>query len=444
MLISLPGHAETLNGDSSTVTLNIDDCINKAVANSSALKKMDITMSGLYRISDSLEDSREAAESLLNSLDMYNSLYDKNQQYQGKLKEILGENGVDSIDEILDDKVKAEAKAALDSIMTESQLSSFGVMSKSYALFGITAPIRTMEEKFTRIVKPFEFSYYDMQAQIKNAEANREIMKANLIQSMRQTYDGILNLKDTKDTQQRYYDIQCSQHKKTLLDFENGQVSELDKNLSQVSLQQSSINLDILGRNIYNMEMNLKKQIGIEPLQKIELKLYDNQSKLNEPLTYDEYLSKALSARSEIATANKNIAIKNQEFSITQNYINDTSSKYFFEAQQAVFVENINLVDSIKNVTQDIKTGYIDITQKRSNIELAKQKSLNSESQYKEVLKKYEQGVISLTVLQNAESNNLQLKKAYQKSINDYNSALYRLDGACSIGPQYTAKAGAN
>lgn len=424
ILVSLTGYA--LSGDSSgdTLVLTLNECIDKAVSNSNQIPGMDITVRSLERLKDQLEKGKKDIE---NGLVAYQALYLKKAAYDAR-KFIL-ENDLDGLTDA--DKLELEAMA-----LSAAEAEMLAQMGTMYGMYGIVPPVFSFSEsqKFKVLVKGFDFPYYELEAQIHNLGVTKETLKNTVKQGMRQLYDGILSLNEGLTLQEELYRVQEKQNAEMLEKFKEGQVSELDVYTSQTGLEQTRLGIDKTRRTIENMEMTLKRQTGIDITRRIELKPYEGRIK--EPLSYDEYLDKALEERSEIVTVKKELEVKNKEFDITKQYITDTSSLDWQEAQIGVNEKNLSLVVAVRNVTVDIRTKYNDVLEKKAAIEAARQKEINARNQYAQLMDRYEQGDASITqlVLLNANVGLIQAETAYKKALRDYDSALYSLELASNEG----------
>lgn len=432
-VLSFAAYAKTQDNSGDTMVLTLDECVDKALNSNNGILKNNIDLNAMRRQYDELKVMKDSMNYMMENLDSYTALYAKEQEFINSYPEDQRSDLQKRLDE---GKLSVDEQTALNAKMDAAQQLLMSQYKQIYRpMFGPIPPVaNTQKDKYNIFIKGATFAYYDMGAAIKNMELMTEASKALIKQSIRMMYNGVLSFEEGVSIQEELYDVQENQYASLLAKLQNGQVSELDRFTSEISLEQLKINIDKMKRSIANMKMDLKKQTGINLTQEIMLQQYVLEKDIKEPLTYDEYLNKAIDNRWQIQSVRNELEAKNKELDIMKQYVSDTSSIEWQEAQQGVTEKSLSFADAIRSVTVDIKTKYNDVIEKKGNIQLAKQKESNGFNQYSTLLNQYKQGYITESILQSAEMGYHQAKIAYQQALRDYDSALYNLELACGVG----------
>lgn len=421
-------------GDSSDIKqfISLDEAVNMALKNSSALKKLDLNGKDLDLQRKQLKDLKKSIEDSMENLDKmedtvkqlkeavntYEQLvtqYPDNQEYKDNLASYQ--------------KQLAEVQGAMEQM--KGLLEAFGISPNNLSKAG----------EYQKIIKHFDFPIMELDAAIDNIGLSRKAAENSVKEGVRSLFSGVLNYNDALSYQEKVYESKENQYNITLKKFQLGQVSELDRFSAESDLKIFKLNNDTTKRNIENLEMSLKKLMGIDLTRAIELVPYTSTPR--ELYSLDFYLKSALEKRNEIVTAKNNLKVKEKELDITEDYM-DKSSTEWMEANKAVLESRFTLKDAENSVTKDIKMGYADVLKKQRALESAELKEKSSLKTLENMKISFERGYITEASLKDVEN-------AYEFAVNscvsakrDYYDALGKLELASNEGPKYSGGTGGN
>jgi len=388
-----------------SITLTLEDCMSRALVHTHQGTILNQQMEGLWEQQNELMEMSNAIQQQLDLLDQYSRLYEKQQ----KGTTLTFEEGL--------------------------ELEAYQYM------FGPTPPLYSQQELFNQFIKNRDFPHYSVWATYQNLRTNRVVLDASIKMSVKQLFDGLIDMQDTLILQQELYENMQKQNAQMLVMYEAGLVSGINKYMSDCSLEKQRISIEKLKRTRDNMMMTLKQQVGVALRQEIELS-YDDRKVINSLHSFPSYIKKAMVNRSEILNAKMDLQVKQREDDIMKKYITNELLSERMEADMALEENRIAYDEAINSVTADITSGYKDVKLKLDNYYISVSRLQNAERQYKEAKQKYDKGLISLSSLWNVELTRVQAKTGRLKAMRDYNNALYKLEVASGIGPGYEAGLG--
>ncbi|MCR4436280.1 MAG: TolC family protein [Clostridiales bacterium] len=407
-LTSVPGMAEEQPQDG-TVQLTLQQAVDKTLGNTNSLNVIDQNIKAMWVQEDALMQLSNARQQQLDAIADYKRLYEK-----VKKGEPLGQGS---------DLLEAARYAAYQQI------------------YGPVPPDIPPDQMFDDYIRDRDITHYSLWAEIQKLKTTKEVTKNTVAIGARQLYEQVLVLQDSLALQQELYGNMSGQYEQMLVKYRQGQASGLEKELSGLGLEQQKLEVNKLARTLDNVEMMLKQQTGIPLTAKISLKA-DGALAAVQLKPYEDYLNKALSGRSEILNAKMDLQVKQRELDIMKEYIRDEKMPERLEVQNAADEKSNALKEAVNTVTGDLSTGYADVKLKQKEIDIAQEQMDNALRQYNEGNLRYQQGLLPLSTLWNLEISLTNCKIAYNKAVRDFNSAVYRLETASSVGPGYNTQIG--
>lgn len=416
--------------------ISVDEAVEAALKNSSQLakinlniKELDSQRSGISKAKKAIEDGMEQWKNLEGEIKACQANIDS---YRQQLNELDP-----------DDAKRAEIKSKLDEEKNKlndlnGQLAAVqGVLNS----FGITSPDLSKKGEYSKIIQPYDFALYELDASIDNLSISYKAAENGIEMGVRLLYCTILSLNDTYTFQEKMYQSKQKEYDAAMIKFKYGQISEIDRLKAENELNKLKLDLDKTKRTIENTSMSLKRQMGISLTSPIELEPYNGSA--GNLSGYDSYLSKALENRSEIITAKINLRVKQKELEITGDYMGESSDDYR-KAKLAAHENELALKEAQNSVIKDIKLGYADALKKKKAMEIAEQKEKSSKQNYESMKIYYEHGYITESGLSDAEAAYNNGAAGYITARRDYLEALQKLEFASDIGPQYNNAAAGN
>lgn len=391
--------------DSGGISLTLVECMDRAVVNSHKVVVLEQQMKDVKKQQKKAQEMSDDIQEYLDSMDSYKRLYER--QKDGDTLTIYEEY------ELLIYQY------------------TFGFEPQSY-------PLQEMYEKFIKIR---DLPHYSAWASYQNLKTNGDVLSSSIKMTVKQLFDSIVDMQDAISLQEQLYANMQKQNEQMLVKYNQGQVSEINKYLSDCELERQRLTIQKLNRSLDNLMMSLKQQIGVSLQQELVLK-YDNAEGIKETKSYNALLEDALSNRSEVLIAKMSLQVKQREDDILKQYFLDEQTIERVDSSTALEEARIAYDEAVNSVTSDIYSGYSDVKLKQHNFRIAKAKLQNAEQQYKEAFSKYEKGLISLTELWKVEITEVQARFDCNKAKRDNNNMVYKLEVASGIGPGYSASGG--
>jgi hypothetical protein len=398
-----PSQAPSDNSISQPITLSFEDAVEKAINNYTAIKGMDISLKRLWRVKDkdeTFEVMDASAQKRLDKLDNYLALTNREAN-----REVLT---TDEQNELIDCSEE----------------------------FGYIPPQYSREYAFDSYTQSSAFPQYSGWLQVQNIKNSRDIIKSQLKQIVRNTYNTVLIMQDVKAVTEQSLETMEKQYKILQLQYEKGLVTELDTYQCQVSLDKTKRELTKQERDIKNMQMQLKNLCGIPLSQKIELSSTElpAATKLQ---SYDTYYKKALMNRNEIVYAKLELSVFTRKLDILKDFKKNSYSFDKMEFEEQIEDAKIAVSQSLETVTSDIQWAYADVTALQLNMNISKKNADNAKANLSIMETKYKQGQVNLITLWNARDSANTAEVDYRKSLRDFALASNNLELASGLGPKY-------
>lgn len=438
------------------LTLIKSEAIDKLKANNTTLRKLDINLNTMNRSYNELLILRSTMENLKRAYENFAPLYEKEQTmitsplYIKQQKLLEAHKKLENLDPESDtyelDKENLE-KEIINNTLSENEVKELSTISLTGEEMGTLLMLKkqfgpvprqlTPKEEFEMFIKNKEFPYYAMEGAIENFKRTQKIVSNSLESGALELYNGIIQMKEGKNLQENFYEKALKDYKIVDKKYELGLISEIERKSTEVELNKTKLQLEQFKRQIENMEMQFKALIGVEVNREIKISQDKEEVKFKDiPLSYDGYLNKALINRGEIKNALKDLDVKQREFNIIKDYFTEKDFQWK-EANTAVIEKVLLIDDARKKVEIDIQKGYLDLTQKRDEVELAKKKLEQINIQYENVLNTYEAGFTTIDMKWNVELGKIKSTMDYKSALVNYNNALRKMEMASNLGPGY-------
>lgn len=323
----------------------------------------------------------------------------------------------------------------------EDKLAEFNAGKVKLAAMGLANPATgepkhlTSKEEYNLFIMPRDIPWYSVQCMIQKTVKKKALAKYTIDVKVKEAYDSLLYAKEGYALKKQLYDRMVKGYNDTVKSCSVGKSSKLEEKITKIELDKTKIELDKLSRDIENGEIQFKNALGISLTQEIELTDTLNKS-IKAPLSYEKYLNDAMSSRCEIFDCKMDLEEKKRTFDILKDYFDDEDYEWL-SADKEVDDADIALDEATKNVKENIQNAYLDVTQKKREIDLAHQNMEQAKTKLDSATKAYEAGVktVSLTLDATLGVNKAQMD--YNTATRNYNIALYKLEMASKLGPKY-------
>jgi hypothetical protein len=460
------GTSAKVKADDASVTQDMgkQQAVDTALKNSTKLLKVDRGLVTIKRNYDKYKEISTEVVSLKYSLEQYKSAY----QMAYSAESIANYKGLVTLiglfnhaEQIPDEETRNGTIAAIVNSDTntnhltkvqaqgllakaDSQIAELKKAGNKLSLVGLTEFDPTTGGDKPKVLSPAKtyatfvylknIPWYIAQDMMDKTNLQREVIQSATDVLVKQGYDTILYAEDGYNLTKQLYDKQVKDYGQLVEKYEVGVASEMEKNLAQMELQKSKLNLDNLQRDVENGKTQLNKSLGVN--LKDNYNFIDKKIETKDALTYDEYLTSAMKNRAEILDAKITIAEKQEIFDDLQGYFNKEDVEYI-EAEQEIEQAKLEEEQTSKQIEIEIQSDYLDVKQKQSALKLSSQKVEQANNQYNVINTSYETGMQPLSMLWLVELGKNKAQMDNNKALRDYNNALYALEANCKIGTKY-------
>nr|WP_243429104.1 TolC family protein [Clostridium pascui] len=283
-------------------------------------------------------------------------------------------------------------------------------------------------------IKNRDFVWYSVDKEIEKLDLSKEAAAEGIKNSVAELYDNIVQLKDAINLQENVYSNQKREYDNLVIQVNQGQVPETEKIIAETELNKLKLQIDPIKRNKENLEMALKKLLGISLTRSVSIE--GQHISLESIPSIESLVNSALSKRSEIKSAQIDINVKEREFDIAKGYL-DSEDNELKKAESEVAQKKLILSNVENNIKSEINKAFLEIHEKESIIGLNKAKLENKKKQLGLMEQRYKQGMIPMSTVLSFNLAILSAEMEYQNGMLDLNKSINKLKSASEIGPSY-------
>ncbi|MCY6482943.1 TolC family protein [Clostridium aestuarii] len=291
------------------------------------------------------------------------------------------------------------------------------------------------KEEYEKFIMPKEIPWYAVQCMIEKTIKKQEAANEMVDVKVKEAYDKLLYAQEGYNLKSQLYKRALDKYEDLVTSCKNGTSSEVERKITKIEIDKIKLDVDNLGRDIENGKVQFKSAIGVSQRRKVELADALNKS-IKEPKIYKVYLQSALKDRFEIFEADINLREAKRTKEKLEDYFDDDEYEWM-NAEKTIDESEVALSEAKKNIEQNIQNAYLDVIHKRKEIELATQNVKKSNQQLDSANKAYETGMGTISLTLDAELGLNKSQMDYNTAVRNYKLALYKLEKASKIGPNY-------
>lgn len=262
------------------------------------------------------------------------------------------------------------------------------------------------------------------------AQDTRKRTENSLTIGLRNLYLALCNADRNLKIKEMRYQLAESIHKQYQTMYEKGMVNEIDLLESEYDLLKAKTELDAARRNRENILRSFNLFLcmdiytdydAIEPESDYYTRLRD----------YDYYLDRAFDFRAEIRQAEKQLELLEKKKEIMERFplsMNTVSIRNeYSNLLMDIEIQKARLEQARLDVEVQLKEAYAEASAAVRNTENMKKLLEIQESNINKIRQMYEKGLISKTMLDQAEISFLEFRGSYDMALFDCNTKLLRL-----------------
>ncbi len=429
------GGFQSIKADSTAVDLTKEAAIEKALDNNLQKLKLYTAIDTITRNIKNYEQLSDEVEDMEEGFEEYKSAYKGLSASQKSLFTLYNTQGSAAVSTVLAGYGYPEAQ--IEAILGQfAKLNAAGLQLKAAKLVddNLKPKELTEEQRYNTFAYPEQIPVVLAKNMYKKAQLQKQVIEAAVDVKINQAYDSILYADDGYNLTNALYNKQVKDLAETEAKYQAGQISEVEKNIDEMELKQSKLQLDNLYRQVQNGKMQLNQALATD--LDTQYNFTDQKLTFKEPASYQEYLEDALANRAEIEAAKIDIDEKQTVFDLVETFFDKNDYEYV-KAQQELAMAKEKQDEVMKNIEIEIQNSYLDVKQKQSAKLLADGKLQQATVQYNSVRASYDAGVMPVSMMWNVELAVNQAKMNQNKAIRDYNNALYALEQNSKIGTEY-------
>lgn len=435
--------------DTAVLNLTKEKTVEMALDNADNFQKLNTLSKNMDIQLDIALDLKEKMEDALEAIQEYKKLYSRLQKINGNAayelrQQLILLNAKNPKEPEDEEMIKGLEEEIANSPLSEEQEKEWGkikllpgqfVKIEAYKqMFGGSPPNYTPKEEFNMFIKNRDFVWYSVDKEIKKLDLSKEVAAEGIKNSVSELYEGILQLKDAVNLQESVYSNQKREYDNLVIKVNQGQVSETEKVIAEIELNKLKLQIDSTKRTKYNLEMTLKKLLGVSFSKNITIQGEDIS--LGAIPNKEDLINSALSKRLEIKGAKIDIDVKEREFDITKDYLGSEDPE-LKKAEQEVAQKKLLLNNTESAIKEEINKAFLEVQEKERMVNLNKIKLENNKKQLELMKKRYNQDLIPMSTVLSFSLAILSGEIEYQNSIVDLNKSISKLKLAADVGPSY-------
>lgn len=310
-----------------------------------------------------------------------------------------------------------------------------GELVMYYAAFKDTEIFK--DKSLSPTILPYDFPNCETWVKMMQMKINNEKLRNNIIETVRQLYDNLISINDNIRIMVESNAAYELEFKEANQNFLNGKISEIDKIkiVNNYNIQKLELNKQI--RTKQNIERNLKKVLGIELNDEIEIIPYKVLDIVMP--SYDSCINRALLNRHEIALAKMNLIATQNQLSILDNYIGYLPKDEGLKMSKQETLSSIDeLLDEIKvqeeYVIKNIDTAYAEVDYQQKTLEIEKLNLQSAQKEFEKGNKQYKSGGVSYKQLLNFRIEYEKRKASYDRVLRGLHAKINELNSSCGVG----------
>lgn len=349
---------------------------------------------------------------------------------------------VDNGDLTVGEETALKAAVANPANMQVADYLGYAALQPQYAAMGITDPNIDKETEYDTFVYPIEIAPFALQNGVTSISRNITLAEKGIASGGRAIYDAILQLEGILAITKTSYDSARNDFSSAEKRYASGMVSEISYETSKNKQAIAHMNHRSMIRQVNNLKMNLNVMLGQDVMAKISLTQPTSEDiELIDLLPIETYIERALEERNELITNYENYNLKKLEFDKIDDYFSSSSNKYKATELELKDLE-YEKESLLMSIEQEIRNAYVDIAQKREDLELKGLKLEDAKRQYSELELNVELGYVTEAMLTNIDMLVISSENDYNAALIAYGNALSSFDDATRLGPAYAGTQG--
>ncbi|KEI03210.1 TolC family protein [Clostridium botulinum D/C] len=289
----------------------------------------------------------------------------------------------------------------------------------------------SQKEEYYDFKRPQEI-WHLVQCLLEKAVKQKELVKSIAGVQVNEAYTKILYGEDGYGVKNKLYERMTKGYNDITKSYEVGESSKLQKDITKIALDKIKLDVESLKRTIESGKIQFKSSLGVDLTRYIQLKDKIDKN-IKEPKGFQEYLDSAFKNRYEIFSADVDVRECNRSFDTIKDYFCDDDYEWL-NIEKQLDEAKIALSEGKRNVKKDIEKRYIDVKQKKKEIDMNLKNLEKAKIQLDAAKKSYEIGVKAIGLTWDAELGVSKAQMDYDASIREYQIALYELEKASGIG----------
>lgn len=330
----------------------------------------------------------------------------------------------------IDDLAEAEQESKKQ--YEEAVLVSKSIDTKGRTIRILDQEIRIAYDDATQMLMTQQKELYPDQMKFSwiMSQDMRKRAENSLTISLRNLYLALYNAHNNLKIKEMRYNLAESIHRQNEIKLEKGMITDLDLLESEYDLMKARAEMDAANRNRENVLRNFNLLL----CQDIRTD-YDDIRPENQYYTslkdYDYYLERALVYRAEIKQAEKQLELLEikkdimERFPMSMNTIN--IRKDYNNLLLDIEIQKAKIEQAKLDVEVGLKEAYMEASAAVKNTENMKKLLDIQKSNIEKMRKMYDKGLVSKTVLDQAEISYLEFCVSYDMTLFDCNTKLLKL-----------------
>jgi outer membrane protein TolC len=272
-------------------------------------------------------------------------------------------------------------------------------------------------------------------------KSNKVITRNSLIIALRGIYAGLYSANSRFAMNSGKLKLAETMIKQAKIKYKDGLINDIDMEEAEYNLFKAQTEYNAALASLENTYRTYNAFAGIEITRKYGDISFTELYSPGRLKKLDDYIGSALKQRLEIVSTERQLAIAEQKKSILEkNQVHqiytDVAKDY---ANLLLDMESLKIKheEARLEVEKDIRNAYAEVISSGKNVENMNNTLKLQKKNLEKMRKRYDTGLISKNVLDQAELGYTEVELGYRMTLLDYNTKVIRLQSAASVGPAY-------
>jgi outer membrane protein TolC len=289
------------------------------------------------------------------------------------------------------------------------------------------------EALYTRFIGPSR-SHLGVSEMLRDAKNKKKALDQTITNGTKQAVYGVIYARDGLARSTEFVETLKEKDQILKSKYQLGLVSKYEVEKNEIQLRKSIIDNEKLGIQVASAELMLNKLLGYDFGEEITFDISTVPTGYSSMKTYEEYLETALVERNEILIAQLKLKNLRENEDVMKDFIIHEEHSKRIEIKNDIIVQEVETQKVLNDVTIDVLNAYIDLTDKKENLDYLTIKFDDASITLNSVKIMEELGLVTKLNIIEAKIGYDKAINDYEKGVNDFKLVLDTMERKASVG----------